>query len=76
MSSQFELVTKTLVCGCIDDPDRTRLVVTIADIESLAAGVVAKVVNIIPKVDGSDRIERRAIVDLELPFVASHEQFV
>src|SRR5277367_6572593 len=76
MSPQFEFLGKPLVGRRIDHPDRASLFVPIANVNSLLCRVVAKVINVISKVDGGDQIESGPIEDMELPFVASHKELI
>jgi len=73
MRAQFELAVESLISCGIDHPDRTRLFVPVADVQSLLRRIVAKVICVITKVDGCDQIEGGAIVDVQLSLVASHK---
>ena len=75
MRSQFEFVDSLIGCR-VNHCDCAGLFVPVADVYSLLRRIIAKVIYIIPKVDGADQIESGAIVDIQLPLVASHKYLV
>src|SRR6266576_6094232 len=76
MRSQFEFFGKSLIGGCIHNCDRPFLSVTIPDVNALARGIVAKVIDIVAEVERGDEVEERSVVDIELAFIAAYKELV
>ena len=76
MRSEFEFVIEPLIRSSIDHPDCAGLVVPVAHVQSLLRRIIAKVIYVIPKVDGCDQIEGSAIVDVQLSLITSHKQLI
>src|SRR5260370_27833346 len=76
MGSQLIFFVETLIRRHVDDPNRSRLVLAVADVNTLIRSIVAHVVDIAMEIDLLDEVKRSSIVDVQFSLAAPGKEFV